>query len=179
MGNKYGYTVYSLTEDTVGSLDRIEYDLIEDKDFVDGDLCIVTNTTYGCSAVGLSTGSKMTFDDGAKCVANGGSNNGCRAAEFSNGGACIANTGAKTGCNGTVFNHAYCVGNSSSGAGSCRANSSFNEYSVCYANASNTCIGEYDPTSCCVGDTYCPEGKKCSENPYWEGREIPDMPTYP
>lgn len=183
VGNKYGYTVYSLTQDTVGSLDRVYNNLSAkngDITLTDGDVCIAS-TGYACTGTG-GFEKKITFENGAKCVSISGWDGCANNNIFNSQSVCIGND--KWACNKGTFDNSYCVGKkgwANAGESTCR-NGEYNNYSVCYANAQNTCTGEYDSTSCCTGPNdgiNCPEGKKCSENPYWVGRTVPDTPTYP
>ena len=83
VGNKYGYTVYSLTEDTVGSLDRIYSSINRGAVVKDGDICFhEINKTYACRG-------DATFESGAKCVTTSGHWN-CNYLTFNQGSVCIA-----------------------------------------------------------------------------------------
>ncbi|MBR5151831.1 MAG: hypothetical protein IKW71_03285, partial [Elusimicrobiaceae bacterium] len=173
VGSRAGYNAYSMSEDWVGTLAK-KYINTNGLTFTDGDVCIAT-AGYSCR----NRGSTRAVFKNAKCVVESGSYS-CsgETTSYLEGSACIGK--APGACGAATYDHSYCVGDSAWGCcGTACRGGTYNNYSVCYAVRKDACTGNYDPTSCCVGDTYCPEGKKCSENPYWVGREVPDMPTYP
>ena len=175
VGNKFGYAVYSLSPDTVGTLARTTYNYQgRDRNFTDGDICEASERGYYC----MRPAGNLSFDNGAKCVVTyqsipgTGGNYGCLYDAFSKESICM---GIKSpwSCQGGKFDHSYCVANLHT---SCTSGT-FNNYSVCYANNSSSCTGTYDDTSCCYGDA-CTQDK-CEDKEAWQGREIPPAPTYP
>ncbi len=159
VGNKYGYAVYSLSPETVGTLTRTYYDT-KRLTLTDGDTCIATtqggcangtvtkegicdgrNAGYGCGnsrvsdhsicyAGSVGCGGNASFSDHSVCV--GAGSGACYWAPFKNRSSCIglASSGWQGGaCNGSL--HKY------------------SESSACFGQASNTCNqGQYDASSC-------------------------------
>ena len=181
VGNKYGYAVYSLSPQTVGTLARSYYDVTKKGTYEDGDMCTATIGGVKCGDSSFSNGSKCvaggvssnclwnTFDN-AQCVSR--SADSCRASQYKNGSSC---TGGNHSCyssnytdrsycsvtgngcfNSTFTRHSYCEGKGSS---SCASNT-FTEHSYCYATVTNSCKnGKYDGTSFCASEqNFCPAG---------------------
>ena len=181
VGNKYGYAVYTLSPTAVGTLVRKYNNLKVSGDFTltDGDVCEAT-LERSCQSTGWQKA--ITFTNGAKCVANSINSTqwyGCEHDAFTSGGICIATSVANRGCVGGTYDGSYCVGNAPNNLISCHGQ--FNNYSICYANASGACAGgsTYDDTSCCYGSG-CSQNR-CEDNDYWKDHldEIPPAPTYP
>ncbi len=133
IGDKYGYSVYSLNDSTVGTLARKYYN----KD-------------------------RAAYTDGDICIGNASYMGPCGFNSFSNGAVCVGN-GHRACAYGSSFDHSYCIGNfNNSGNNACSSHGgsvvTFNNHSVCYANVKNTCSAKYDDTSCCTGQ-FCASDK--------------------
>ena len=171
VGNKYGYAIYSLSEETVGSLARNYYDLSSAKTLV-GDNCISTKSRscqnlnitegecrnelgYGClggtytrskciSAEGVSQGCNATFTDHSECITYGSSSCG---GTFTNYSKCI-DDGTYYSCRGATFkDHSQCIANRENSG--CDNRAQFENYSSCVANFSS--IGG---AGGCAGNTF-------------------------
>ena len=143
VGNKYGYTVYSLSPETAGTLARSYTFPAYQANVSDGDYCL------DCY--------QGKFTNGAWCI---GSH--CQYGTYTNNA---------VGVNGSPgnYNHSYCIGNAN---WSCNSGT-FNNSSFCYANGSNSCYGNYDETSCCVGN--CPVASSTCE---YKNITPPAQPVY-
>ncbi len=184
VGNKYGYTVYSLGEKTVGTLARA---YINQKNIqLEGQDSCTGTVEGGCDKVQAKNGSICDgkaynsctlgiFDNGSVCKGTGYM--ACKGNKYTNGSSCIGDSywnpcsnystfttnsfcvgKSRVACNGSTFtDHSYCEGE----VNSCQ-NAHFRENSICYAYKTEACLGsDYDQTSYCTGGTngsFCPNG---------------------
>jgi len=179
VGNKFGYSIYSLSPETVGSLGRIYYDATNTT-ITDGDSCVATKTwgcsiavdggkcvadaNWGCFNISVKNGECIANADGG-CHAGSYNNSTCisevsggcwGAASHTNHSACIGSNSQTCGGGKTFLDHSYCESNST---GSCY-NNNFKDHSYCAANVSGACrTNKYDSTSFCTSENdYCPTG---------------------
>ncbi len=161
IGDKYGYSVYTLSETFQGSLTRTFYDLPNYSKVSDGNRCIGKQGRCQHSS----------FKDNTMCLAESGG--ACSNNTFTNHSTCVAKEGINNmACHTSDFDaYSVCIANR---AWSCQA-TSFTDHSFCYANSTSTCIrADYDETSCCTG-SYCPkEEDTCT----YKGITPPPQPTY-
>lgn len=182
VGQKYGYAIYSLSEETIGTLARTYYDITTNATYSDGDICQATQGSYKCNG---------NFTSNSKCIAYGVSSNckggnpsyyfdysfceshaadscsrnnyknssqctgdmySCYYSDYTDHSSCVVTS---NGCFGSTFaEYSYCEGK---GDLSCAGNT-FTDHSICYARVKGACAnGTYDETSYCAGD-FCPNG---------------------
>ena len=169
VGNKYGYAVYSLSPETVGTLTRTYYDTAK-LTLTDGDTCIATSGVQGCTNSKISNGSicdgrsgawyscaGVQATDHAICYA---ATDGCGGnASFSDHSVCVSEK--PEGCYWNTFKHySSCVGISGQGGYGgygCQSPRSFSDHSVCFGVKQGNCAGgtfttAYSENSACVGD---------------------------
>ena len=173
VGNKYGYAVYSLSPETVGTLARNYYNGAGHTGVYNGDNCVDLKGNGGCPASQYENGAvcdastvwgygcySSQFSDHAMCYGASTSCTGARTS-FTNYSVCVA-LGPNNACKATYSNHSSCVGNGTwnpHAGGSCRS-SSFSDHSACFGlrsdtynrGASDSCGGNnFSDNSYCVG----------------------------
>ncbi|MBQ3667513.1 MAG: prepilin-type N-terminal cleavage/methylation domain-containing protein [Elusimicrobiaceae bacterium] len=171
VGNKYGYTIYSLSAQSTGTLDRAYQD--QNGLFLSqGDSCTATQRSQcknlevdggSCKAqVSVYGGSSCsgTFTNQAVCEGAGGTQYTCEGAHFSNGSVCkgystylcqsasFDNSSCEVYGGGYLWGSYGCNGARFTNQSTCRANVSlacngarFTDHSVCYANVKGACPG--------------------------------------
>ena len=164
VGNKYGYTVYSLGEDSVGALTRMYHDT-QGLTLTDGDQCS-SDITRGCKDTILSNGAKcigywqkyhnymcsaVKASHGGIC--EGGGSASCGGATFTDKSICVGKV--NLACYGSIFSdHSSCIG---TGNRAC-VGTHFTDYSVCFGNFSTACNNDgnhpstFATNSVCVGN---------------------------
>ena len=172
VGNKYGYTVYSLSPETVGILTRTRYDE-QNGTFTDGDVCIDTEGTTSLDRGCLGS----HFSNGARCISDTNQPYGCLAVKVDHYGICETKEGSygnACGSSGAKYNdHSICIGNvfgacywakfnshSSCICGNvknCCKGAVFANHSVCFGNGENSCstaehVAKFSDQSSCVGN---------------------------
>lgn len=173
VGNKYGYTVYSLSEQTVGELARTYYDDYSGTELTDGDKCVALSSSpdyQTCRSLHVNNATcdgKTSFScrggeytNKAVCNADGWQS--CNGIKFTDNATCYGK--GTDSCYGDNFNHSSCISvgggwncqgstftNYSKCAGGCLVNK-FYDHSFCQAKTSGACSAStYDNTSFCVG----------------------------
>lgn len=155
VGQKFGYNIYSLSDQVVGTLGREYYNDPPETRLLDmGDSC-TADRNRGCFNIHYNN---------ASCeVKEGLTLGGCYQSAFGNHSVCTSN--GIHGCDLSSFSdYSECVGN---GEYACNSNS-FKNYSVCYANITSTCQSSYDATSYCVSEKgLCPVGSPKQDGSRW------------
>ena len=177
VGNKFGYSIYSLSEKTTGDLARSYYNGKGHTGEYDGDTCVATQMG-GCVRSAFTNGATCkpegthascyysTFDNGSTCEGNARWNcSGGNVSSFSNGSTCNA-TYPET-CDSTTFSKSTCIGNTNDFAyagssGSCY-NSTFTSKSACKGEGKTGCHN-----STFEDHSYCQANKSgsCANNTY-------------